>query len=320
MRDTFLKRVVEIAENDPKILLVTGDLGFKVLDEFREKYPAQYLNAGIAEQNMAGMGAGLALEGWTVLLYSIANFPSLRCFEQIRNDIVYHNANVKVISIGSGFSYGQLGMSHHGTEDITIMRTLPGMTILSPCNDWEMTRCTEFLLSEKGPFYLRVDKSGALTAPINSGEIFSPGKLRLLRDGTDVSIISTGSIISEAMKAAEELATAGISVRVYSCHSLKPFDVDTLRQAASETAGLITLEEHTIDGGLGGIVAEILLEGEVRPGFFKRMGLPSMFAKVVGCQEYLRKEYKLDAMSVVEQVQELFIARAPRGHKIKGVQ
>lgn len=302
MRDVFIKRLVELAENDPKILLITGDLGFKVLDEFIQKFPKRYLNAGIAEQNMAGMAAGLGMEGWTVFLYSIANFPSLRCFEQIRNDIVYHNANVKIISIGSGFSYGQLGMSHHGTEDVSILRTLPGMGILSPCDDWEMRRCTEFLTNEHGPFYLRVDKSSAETDPKNSSEFFNPRKLRLITDGNDATIIASGSILSEAVKAHHELLKLGITLRVYACHSLKPFDSDTLLKACKETGGIITLEEHTIEGGLGGIVAERIMDSGLYPKFFVRMGLNDMFAKVVGSQEYLRREYNIDCFNVVKTV------------------
>src|ERR1041385_4546417 len=140
MRNAFIQRLMQLAPHDPRLMLVTGDLGFGVLDEFSKKFPKQYLNAGVAEQNMTGVATGLALEGRIVFTYSIGNFPTLRCLEQIRNDAAYHGANVKVVAIGGGFSYGALGMSHHATEDLSIMRAIPGLTVVSPGDDWEQSQ------------------------------------------------------------------------------------------------------------------------------------------------------------------------------------
>ena len=158
MRDQFIKTLLGEVEKNPNIILITGDLGFGVLNEFIKKYPNNFINAGVAEQNMTGIAAGLALEGKKVFTYSIANFPTMRCFEQIRNDVCYHNLDVNIISIGGGFSYGSLGMSHHATEDIAVMRTLPNLDVLSPSGLWEVEQATKFLTRSNGPGFLRLDR------------------------------------------------------------------------------------------------------------------------------------------------------------------
>ncbi|MEZ5943070.1 MAG: transketolase C-terminal domain-containing protein [Planctomycetaceae bacterium] len=303
MRDTFIKRLCELAEQDPAIMLITGDLGFKVLDEFRERFPKQFLNAGIAEQNMTGLATGLALEGYTVFTYSIANFTFMRCLEQIRNDAAYHDCNVNVVSVGGGFSYGSLGISHHATEDLTIMRSLPNVEVLVPCDNWETTELTTEIANRPGVSYLRLDKSTAGETQ-RPGETFAYGKARVLRDGTDVTLAGTGGIVGDVLKAADALAQEGISARVLSLHTVKPLDTDTLATACRETGGLITVEEHTIEGGLGGAVAEALLEQGARPGFFHRVGLRAGFSSTVGSQEYLRSVYELDAEAIADAVRQ----------------
>ena len=159
MRDHFVKRLCELAESDRRITLITGDLGFGVLNEFRQRFPRQFINAGIAEQNMTGLATGMALEGRIVFTYSIGNFSTLRCLEQIRNDACYHEANVKIVSVGGGFSYGALGISHHATEDLAIMRSLPGLTVVSPCGLWEAVQAAEAVTRTPGVCYVRIDKS-----------------------------------------------------------------------------------------------------------------------------------------------------------------
>ena len=299
MRDVFLKKLTEIAEDNKNLILITGDLGFGVLDNFIKKFPKQFLNAGVAEQNMTGLASGMALEGKVVFTYSIANFPSLRCLEQIRNDACYHGANLKVVSVGAGFSYGQLGISHHATEDITIMRSLPGITICSPGCDWEVEECTKAIFSTEGAAYLRLDRKSAGNTRIGD-EKFDLRKARVIKEGKDLTIISTGGILCETLEAAKMLEAEKISARIISVHTIKPFDEDTIIQAASDTAGVLVVEEHTIDGGLGGLVAERLLESDVRPGFFKRIGLKSEFSSVVGDQDFLRDYYKLSARHIFD--------------------
>ncbi|MGD0801838.1 MAG: transketolase C-terminal domain-containing protein [Terracidiphilus sp.] len=298
MRDTFIHALTEVAPQRPELLLLSGDLGFGVLDEYAARFPRQFLNVGVAEQNMSGLAAGLALEGHSVFTYSIGNFPTLRCLEQIRNDICYHNANVKIVCIGGGMSYGPVGISHHATEDLAILRALPGLQVFSPCDLWEAAELTRYLLAYPGPAYLRLDKS---TAPetMREGEIFRPGRIRTVREGSDLTLAATGGILAEALLAADTLARQGIHCRVLSVHSIKPLDIDTLAFAASETGGIVSIEEHNVDGGLGGAIAESLMEAGVFPRFFVRIGLRNTFSSVVGSQMYLRTVYSLDAASII---------------------
>jgi transketolase len=267
VRDVFVSVLTELAPQHPELLLLTGDLGFGVLNDFIAHFPRQFLNVGVAEQNMSGLAAGLALEGHRVFTYSIGNFPTLRCLEQIRNDICYHDANVKIVCIGGGMSYGAVGFSHHATEDLAILRSLPGMLVLSPCDLWETAEATRHLLAHRGPAYLRLDKSAAL-ATVRHDEIFRPGSIRTVREGSDVTLAATGGILGEALLAADTLAEQGIHCRVLSVHTIKPLDTDTLASAASGTGGIISIEEHTVDGGLGGAIAESLMEAGVFPRFF----------------------------------------------------
>ena len=302
--DVFVGRLLEIARRDPRVMLITGDLGFGVLDKFAKELPAQFLNAGVAEQNMTGLATGLAMEGRIVFTYSIANFPVLRCLEQIRNDACYHNANVKVVSIGGGFSYGALGISHHATEDLAILRALPDITVTSPGDDWETAELTEALVNTPGTCYLRLDKSTAgMTA--KPGEKFELGRARKLRDGSDLTIITTGGILGAVLKAADELKSGGIRARVLSMHTIKPLDADAIVAACRETGGVLKVEEHTLDGGLGGAVAEGCLDAGVHPRKFARIGLAEGFSSIVGSQSYLRAKYGMDERAIAGRAREL---------------
>lgn len=301
MRDAFVRALTSLADSHPEIMLITADLGFGVLDGFARRFPAQFLNAGVAEQNMTGLATGLALEGRVVFTYSLGNFPSLRCLEQLRNDACYHHANVKVVTVGGGFSYGPVGASHHATEDLSILRALPGLTVLAPGDDWEAAEATLALCSYPGTAYLRLERCGAPSRP-GPGELFRIGRARTLRDGSDATLVASGGILAEALLAADDLARDGVQCRVVSMHSLKPPDAGCLLRAATETAGIVTIEENTIDGGLGGCVAEILLEAGCAPGFFHRIGLPGCFSSEVGSQAYLRRFYGLDHTAIASAV------------------
>lgn len=311
MRDAFIKRLTELAERDPRVMLITGDLGFGVLDDFARRFPRQFLNAGVAEQNMTGLATGLALEGHIVYTYSIANFVFMRCLEQIRNDAAYHNCNVNVVAVGAGFSYGALGISHHATEDLAIMRSLPGLTVVSPGDDWEASEATEAVARTDGTTYLRLDRVGAGSTG-QAGEQFALGKAREIRRGTDATLIATGGILTEALQACDALAQQGIHCRVLSVHTLKPFDEETVIQAAQETNGIVTVEEHTVLGGLGSTVAEALLENNAVPGFFHRIGLRDRFSSVVGSQAYLRQYFGLTASAICLAVHEQLRASRQR--------
>jgi len=302
LKESFSLALLKLARKDENVILITGDLGFGVFDRFREELPDQFLNVGVAEQNMTGVAVGMALEGYIPFTYSIGNFPTLRCLEQIRNDAAYHRANVKVVAIGGGFSYGALGMSHHATEDLAIMRAIPEITVVSPGCLWETEQATEAIVKTPGTCYLRLDKSHAGNTG-RPGEVFSIGKARRLREGLDATLIATGGILSEALLAADRLQLEHrIDCRVVSMHSLKPFDKSEIVAAAKETGGIITVEEHVVEGGLGGLIAETLLQVGHPPRAFHRVGLRGGFASAVGSQEFLRKNYDLDSSAIVSAV------------------
>ena len=300
MRDYFLKELTRQAAEDSSVMLITGDLGFGVLTDFSRRFPDQFINAGVAEQNMTAMACGLAMEGHRVFTYSIANFTTLRCLEQIRNDICYHDADVTVVSIGGGFSYGQLGISHFATEDLAILRALPNMMVIAPSDPWEAEELTRQLPGTPGPKYLRIDKGAAgLPADCSSVRL---GQARRVREGADATVICIGAILAEALAAALQLSHEGVQLRLVSVHTLKPLDTEEIIAAARETGGIITLEEHSIVGGLGGAVAETLLDAGCAPDFFLRVGLKDIYPSKVGDQNFLRTEYNMDAAALIEVV------------------
>lgn len=311
MRDHFVEQLALLARKNPQIFLITGDLGFGVLDEFSRTFPRQFLNVGVAEQNMTGVATGLALEGRTVFTYSIGNFPTLRCLEQIRNDVCYHGVNVNIVSIGGGFSYGALGFSHYATEDLSILRALPGVTVVAPSDIWETMEATAALAAQAGVGYLRLDKSAATLSP-KPGEVFQLGTARTVRSGEDVALIGCGGIVGEALAAAETLAARNIGCRVVSCHTIAPLDREMVRSAVQETGGIVTIEEHTVSGGLGGAVAECCLEAGWIPGIFHRIGIRQTIAPVSGSQEYMRGLYGMDAAAIVAQVETLLRSASPQ--------
>lgn len=304
MRTTFIKTLTELAAQDPRIMLVVGDLGFGVVTDFAKRFPNQFLNVGVAEQNMTGIAAGLALAGKIPFTYSIGNFPTLRCLEQVRNDVCYHRARVVIVAVGGGFSYGALGMTHHATEDLAVMRCLPEMTVLAPGDPVEVAAATRAAAAADGPVYLRLGRDGE---PVihDPTVAWSLGKAITVRRGQHLTVISTGAMLATALEAARLLAEQGFRARVLSMHTLKPLDTEAVLAAARETGLIVTLEEHSILGGLGGAVAEVLCEADLPGVRFRRFGLPSSFCNVVGDQDYLRRHYGLDADSVASRLMNL---------------
>jgi transketolase len=307
MRTAFFRALLQAAEQDERIHLVVGDLGFGVVEPFSERFPSRYLNAGVAEQNMTGIAAGMALSGKTVFTYSIANFPTLRCLEQVRNDVCYHQANVKIVAVGGGFAYGALGMTHHAVEDLAILRALPEMTVVAPGDPIEAGAATHAVAARPGPCYLRLGRAGEPV--VHDGPIkFEIGKAIQLREGHDVTIISTGGMLATAMEVANALMVRGLEVRVLSMHTLKPLDTDAILAAARETRALVTLEEHSIIGGLGSGVAEVLAESGELGIPFKRLGIGISFTTEVGSQEFLREKHGLSVKGVLRSVERLVAA------------
>ena len=302
MRDAFVAALTEIARNDRDVILLTGDLGFGVLTEFAREFPQQYVNVGVAEQNMTGLATGMALEGKTVFTYSICNFPTLRSLEQIRNDVCYHNANVKIVSIGGGFCYGPLGMSHHATEDLAVMRAIPGLTVVAPGDTVETMLATRAVYEHKGPCFLRLGRGGEPRIHTDM-PAFALGKAINIFDEGTISLIAIGGILSNAVKAHKILREKGIAASVYSLHTLRPIDRSLVEDLAGESRLIVTVEEHSINGGLGGAVAEILAEIPGVKARLVRIGLDGDFCCEVGDQTYLRGLYGLDPAAIAERIE-----------------
>ena len=301
MRDTFVKTLVEIAKEDKNIELVTGDLGFGVLKPFWEQLPNQFTNAGIAEQNMTTVAAGMALEGKTVFTYSIGNFPTLRCLEQIRNDCAYHNANVKIVCIGGGFVYGSLGMSHHATEDIAVLRALPDVVVMAPGDLVEAQEATKAIAQYKGTCYLRLGRGGEKRIH-DRIEHFQIGKAIRVHDGEKVAIFSTGAIFEEVQGAYDLLNRQGLSPAVYTFPTVKPIDKDVICACAKDFDLLVTCEEHNIVGGFGSAVAKVMAEMPAKRAHLMRIGMQDMYATKVGSQAYLREQYGMSAKQIAEKI------------------
>lgn len=301
MRNEFARIISQLAEKDKNVIVITGDLGYGVLDTFWNTYPNQFINAGISEQNMAAVSAGMALEGKEVYMYSIANFPTLRCIENIRNDIIYHNANVKIISIGAGFAYGSAGMSHHATEELAIMRAMPSISIFSPADLLEARASILCAHDIEGPCYIRLGKGGEPLLHSNLAS-FEYGKAIKVKDVEDMVVLTTGAIASEAKMGIEELEERNVKCGLYSFPTIKPIDSDLIRMLADYCKVIITLEEHNIIGGLGSAVAEVMSEMNGKRARLVRMGLRETFSEVVGDQNYLRGYYGIDKDGVKDQI------------------
>ena len=300
MRDAFVRALMREAAADPRLTLITGDLGFGVLKSFWETYPDQFVNAGIAEQGMTGLAAGLARTGRTVLTYSIGNFPTLRCIEQIRNDCAYHDANVKIVCVGGGFVYGSLGMSHHATEDMAVLRALPGVTVFTPGDPAEVEAVVPVMLRTPGTCYLRLGRGGE--PMLHDGPVtdWTLPRALTLRQGTDVALLSAGGILTQTVSAARLLQEQGVSAEVVSFPCLKPIDREKLMELAGRFRHLVTVEEHSIVGGFGSAVCEVIAETGM-PCRVHRIGMEDVYSCIVGTQQYLRGQYRMDDRAICER-------------------
>lgn len=308
MRDAFVKTLVEMAKENKNIELITGDLGFGVLKPFWEQCPEQFTNAGIAEQNMTTVAAGMALEGKTVFTYSIGNFPTLRCLEQIRNDCAYHKANVKVVCVGGGFVYGSLGMSHHATEDIALLRALPDVTVICPGDLVEAEEATRAIAQHQGTCYLRLGRGGEkrIHQRIQDFQLGKAIKICDCNENADkkIAIFSTGAILDDTTDACEKLRVSGYNIMQYSFPTVKPIDREIIKKCALGCDYIFTVEEHNIMGGFGGAVAEIMAELAGRAKLI-RIGIEDLYCTRVGNQTYLREQYGINAENIIKRVKEV---------------
>lgn len=304
MRTAFINTLMELAAKDKRIFLVTGDLGYSVLETFQEKFPDRFLNVGVAEQSMIGTAAGLALSGKIPITYSICTFATLRPFEFIRNDVCYQNLNVKMVGVGAGLSYPQYGLTHQSIDDIAIMRTLANLTILNPGDPIETELATKAAIKHRGPVYLRIGKKGEPNIH-QSQPSFKIGQAITVKDGRDITIIATGNMLENASRAVALLQKKNISVRFVSMPTLKPIDEDAIQRSAKETKAIFTIEEHFVNGGLGTAVGEVLLENGMSQVSFHKIALPNKYPPEIGSQNYLRNIYGLTPEKIAAKIKKL---------------
>lgn len=297
MRMVFADTLVKLAEQDERICIITPDMGYGILDKFQEKFPDRYFNLGITEQNCMSVASGMALNGLKPYVYSIIPFVVHRCLEQIRVDVSYMNTDVKIIGVGSGFEYGAAGATHHGTEDISMIRALPNMTICAPGDNYEMEEITKLTAKTSSPTYIRIGRHNHGILNHNKIEI---GKASVLEKGKDIALIATGNMLPVAYDYAQELRKEGLSPALISMHTIKPIDKEFILGLIDNNCKIYTFEEHTIIGGLGSAVAEVIAESG-KGIEFKRIGINDEYSHVVGSAQYIREQFKLDLKGVCEQ-------------------
>jgi transketolase len=289
MRTAFIQQLVEEAKTNDKIFLLVGDLGYSVVEPFRDLFPDRFLNVGIAEQNMTGIAAGLAMEGYNVFTYSIGNFPTLRCMEQIRYDVCYHNLSVKVVAVGGGYAYGPLGTSHHTTEDIAMLRAIPNMNVCAPADPFEARKITTMFCNSDEPGYLRLGKAGEPKIH-NDETLFEWGQILEVKKGNNTAVLSTGGMLKYC---SDFIDTESKEWGLYSVPFIKPLDIETLCVICEKYNHIITIEEHQKSGGMGSAILEAINDLrndgriETLPSV-KIVAIPDKFIGFAGSQEYLR--------------------------------
>lgn len=283
MKQTFINEITEMMESHEDTITLTADMGFSVFEELQKKFPQRFMNTGVTEQATVSIAAGLALSGYKVFFYAQAAFATMRCFEQLHIDVAYSNLNIKVIGVNAGVSLNQLGVSHFSLEDVGIVRTLPNMTIFTPANAYEMKWAMQESYKINGPTYLRYSKLEDVSEreyPLNRNQ---PAKIM---NGTNAILLVSGGIMKIAKQAIELLKKENISVALYSVHTVKPLDTKQILKICSKSNVVFTLEEHSIIGGLGSAVSEILAESVNSPKL-QRLGVKDEFISVTGSAEYL---------------------------------
>lgn len=300
MRSTAIQTLEKLCATDSNIFLMTGDLGFKIFDSFRSAYQDRFINVGVAEANMIGVAAGLSLSKKNVYCYSIVPFLTMRCLEQIRVDLCYHNLNVKLVGVGGGLAYGLEGMTHHAIEDISIMRSLPNMTVVVPGDALEVEAIMNESATYNGPIYIRLGRDGA---PKVHGTLpkLKIGRGIVVNEGKDIVIIANGTMLHTAKIVSDTLVNKGLSVTLISMHTVKPLDKELIKDYINDSKAIFTIEEHSIIGGLGSAVAEVLAQSSYR-GLFRMIAIPDVYGAYIGRVEYLREKYGLSPEAIVNYI------------------
>lgn len=302
MRNAFADELTKLGNEDSRVVMLSGDIGNRLFDKFKDKHPSRFFNCGVAEANMMGVAAGMAMNGLRPVAYTITPFVTTRCLEQIRTDVCYHEAPVTIVAVGAGLAYSGLGPTHHACEDISFLRSIPNMVVICPGDAFEVRGALRAAMQQDRPVYIRMGKKGEPV--VHKGPIadFKIGKAITIEEGSDVCLLSTGNMLPEAIEAAHKLKEKGISAEVVSFHTVKPLDEDKLKQAFSRFKLVATIEEHSLIGGFGAAVSEWLVDSETAPKKFLRFGTPDAFFKKSGEQEYAREVLGLTGHQIADKI------------------
>jgi transketolase len=311
MRNAFASEITALGLDDPRVVLLSGDIGNRLFDDFRAKAPSRFFNCGVAEANMIGVASGLAMCGLRPVTYTITPFTTTRCLEQIRVDVCYHDVPVIIVGTGSGLSYASLGPTHHSCEDIAMLRSLPGMTVLCPADAWEVRSLLRAALKHNGPVYMRIGKKGEACVHREAPPL-EIGKGYVLESGSDVCLLSTGNMLPVVVEAANQLKKRGHSVQVVSFHTVKPLDVEMLGRVFASFPVVATIEEHSMIGGLGGAVAEWVVDQPDVRAKLLRFGAHDTFLHESTEQDHAREHFGLTAENIVRQCHDWVRMRARR--------
>lgn len=301
MRNAFAEEATLLANEDKRLVMLPADIGNRLFDKYKEKFPDRFYNCGVAEADTIGIAAGMALCGLRPIAYTINSFITTRCFEQIRVDVCFNNLPVIIAGVGGGLSYSPLGVTHHSCEDIAIMRVLPNMTVICPGDAFEVRAAIRAALKHKGPVYIRLGKKGE---PLVHKEVpkFEIGRGIIISEGEDICLLSTGNMLPTAVNVGEILKSQGISAKVISLHTVKPLDKALLSDIFAGFELVATIEEHSLLGGLGASIAEWISEQQPQKAKLLRFGTRDKFLYRVGDQEYARKYFGLDAETISKKI------------------
>ncbi len=302
MRNAFADELTKLGNDDPRVVMLSGDIGNKLFDKFRAAHPKRFFNCGVAEQNMMGVASGMAMSGLRPIAYTITPFVTTRCLEQIRTDACYHDVPVMVVSVGAGLAYAGLGPTHHACEDISFLRSIPNMVVICPGDAFEVRAAMRAALKQDHPVYIRMGKKGEPVVHKAVPEQFRIGEALPVLEGHDVCLLSTGNMLPEAIEAAHALKKKGISAEVVSFHTVKPLDWAYLTAAFRMYKLVATIEEHSLIGGLGSAVAEWVIDNRVTPKNFIRFGTPDAFFKLSGEQEFAREKLGLTGTQIADRI------------------
>jgi transketolase len=303
VRNAFADELTKLGQEDKRVVMLSGDIGNKLFDKFRAAQPERFFNCGVAEQNMTGVAAGMAMSGLRPVTYTITPFATTRCLEQIRTDAAYHEAPVTIIGVGAGLSYAGLGPTHHSCEDLAFLRAIPNMIVIAPGDSWEVRSALRAVMKQDRPAYIRIGKKGEPVVHKGPIENFEIGRAIVVEEGADVCLLSTGNMLPEAVEAGHLLKQKGVSARVVSFHTVKPLDEACLADAFANFALVATIEEHSLIGGFGSAVAEWVVDHDVSPRAMLRFGAPDAFFKKSGEQEYAREQLGLTGHQMAEAIE-----------------